>query len=102
MFKSRSLTVVNDFSVDEQFYLYEKTKELKDAIKNNKDLSKFKLSDPDFGIYLMFLEDSTRTKESFVNAAKFHNSKVNIFDASTSSFNKPIKSFIVTNGLFKS
>ena len=88
MFKGRSLTVVNDFSIDEQIYLYQKSKELKDAIKNKKDLSQFKVSDPDFGIYLMFLEDSTRTKESFVNAAKFHNAKVNVFDASTSSFNK--------------
>ncbi|MBN2038818.1 MAG: aspartate carbamoyltransferase [Spirochaetes bacterium] len=88
MFKGRSLTVVNDFSVDEQIYLYEKTKELKEAIRDKKNISKFKLSDPDFGIYLMFLEDSTRTKESFVNAAKFHNAKVNVFDVSTSSFNK--------------
>ena len=88
MFKGRSLTVVNDFSRDEQIYLYEKTKELKETVRNKKDLSLFKLGDPDFGIYLMFLEDSTRTKESFVNAAKFHNAKVNIFDASTSSFNK--------------
>lgn len=34
------------------------------------------------------MENSTRTKESFLNAAKFHDVKVNIFDCQTSSFLK--------------
>lgn len=88
MYRGRSLTVVNDFSMDEQLFLYKKTRELKETIKNKSNLADFKLSDKDYGIYLVFLEDSTRTKESFVNAAKFHDAKVNIFDSATSSFNK--------------
>lgn len=35
------------------------------------------------------MEDSTRTKESFRNAAEFHGLKVNVFDAKTSSFQLP-------------
>jgi len=87
-FFGRTIAVVQDLSIDEQLYLYNKTRELKEAIKNGDDLSKFKLNDPDFGIYLMFFESSTRTKESFRNAAKFHNVKLNNFDVSSSSFNK--------------
>ena len=37
-------------------------------------------------VYTVFMEDSTRTKESFRNAAEFHGLKVNVFDAKTSSF----------------
>ncbi len=87
-FKSRTISVVNDLSIEEQLYLYNKTKELKDAVLNNKDLSAFKLNDKDIGIYLLFLEDSTRTKESFRNAALFHNAKLNPFQVEYSSFNK--------------
>jgi len=36
------------------------------------------------------MEDSTRTKESFRNAAEFHGLKVNVFDAKTSSFQTPV------------
>lgn len=87
-FFGRTIAVVQDLTIDEQLYLYEKTKELKYAIKHNEDLTPFKLNDVDFGIYLMFFESSTRTKESFRNAAKFHNVKLNNFDVSSSSFNK--------------
>lgn len=87
-FRGRSISVVNDLSVDEQIYLYEQTKQLKQAVLEKKDTSRFRLNDPDFSIYLMFLENSTRTKESFQNAARFHGSRVNVFDASTSSFQK--------------
>lgn len=87
-FFGRTIAVVQDLSLDEQLFLYEKTKELKEAIKTGKNLDAFKLNDPDFGIYLMFFESSTRTKESFRNAAKFHNVKLNNFDVSNSSFNK--------------
>ena len=88
VFSGRSLTVVNDFTLDEQIFLYEKTRELKDALLNGRDVSDFRINDPDFTIYLMFFENSTRTKESFQNAARFHGSRVNVFDAETSSFSK--------------
>jgi len=38
--------------------------------------------------YLIFLENSTRTRESFRNAALYHGMKLNIFDVGTSSFSK--------------
>jgi len=88
IFKSRTIAVVNDLTLDEQIYLYDKTRELKSAIKNGSSLEPFKINDPALGVYLLFLEDSTRTKESFRNAASFHNVKVNVFDSSSSSFNK--------------
>jgi len=87
-FQWRSITIVRDFSVDEQVYLYEKTRRLKEALRSGGDCSEFQLNRPDLGLYLFFMEDSTRTKESFRNAAKFHNVKVNDFVAEHSSFNK--------------
>ncbi|MBT3275017.1 MAG: aspartate carbamoyltransferase [Spirochaetales bacterium] len=84
-FLGRSISVVNDLSADEQIYLYEKTRAIKEAIKSGANLDEFQVKDPGLGIYLMFLEDSTRTKESFRNAAKFHGAKVNDFNAQTSS-----------------
>lgn len=88
IFKGRTISIVNDLSLDEQEYLYDKTRELKLAIREKKDLSPFIVDDPKIGIYLVFLEDSTRTKESFRNAVLFHNTKMNIFEAAFSSFNK--------------
>lgn len=87
-FEGRSIAVVNDFSVDEQFYLYEQTRQLKEAIASGGDLSRFRIDDLGLGLYLIFLEDSTRTKESFRNAASFHRVKVNDFNVGSSSFNK--------------
>lgn len=89
-FVGRSLCVIDDFSIDERAFLFNKVKELKKAMLNNeKDkLKSFRINDPDFGIYEVFLEDSTRTKESFKNAAKFHLTKVSELAASNSSFNK--------------
>jgi len=90
VFKERSLTVANDFSIDEKLYLFEKTRELKKAWArwDLSTLDRFRIDNPDFGIYEVFLEDSTRTRESFRNAAEFHRVKLSIFNASTSSFNK--------------
>jgi aspartate carbamoyltransferase len=88
MFQGRTIAVVNDLSTDEQAYLYEKTRELKEAILSRGDLSRFRIDRPELGLYLFFMEDSTRTKESFRNAAKFHSLKLNNFDAQNSSFNK--------------
>lgn len=87
-FKGKSLTVINDLRADEQLFLYQKTKELKEAILNGGNLDKFRLNDLEMSFYLIFLEDSTRTKESFRNAANFHRGRVNLFDSSSSSFNK--------------
>lgn len=96
-FHGRSLTAAADWSVDEQRYLYKKSKELKEAWTNAQDkgasdgavsLAPFRIDDPDLNVYLMFLEASTRTKESFRAAANFHNCKLNVFDAATSSFTK--------------
>ncbi len=88
--KERSLCVAPDFSIDEKKYLFEQTRILKTAWYNNdrETLERFRINDPDFGIYEVFLEDSTRTRESFRNAAKFHGVKLSIFDSDSSSFNK--------------
>jgi len=89
-FKGRSLTGISDFSIEERRYFFKKTYELKKAIEegNEEVMSKFRIDDPDFGIYEVFLEDSTRTKESFRNAAKFHHAKVSELMSSSSSINK--------------
>lgn len=89
-FKARSLNVIEDFSIEERRYFFKKTAELKKAIIENdeKVMDSFRINDPDFGIYEVFLEDSTRTKESFRNAAKFHHAKVSELLCSSSSINK--------------
>ncbi|WGS64693.1 bifunctional aspartate carbamoyltransferase catalytic subunit/aspartate carbamoyltransferase regulatory subunit [Marinitoga aeolica] len=87
-FLGRSLTVINDLNVDEQLFLYRQTHRLKQKWSNKEDLSEFMIN-KNVGIYIVFIEPSTRTKESFINAAKFHkNAKVTIFDSNHSSFNK--------------
>ena len=87
-FLGRSLTVMNDLTVEEQLFLYNQTKRLKTKWANKEDLTEFQIKNQT-GIYIVFLEPSTRTKESFVNASKFHkNAKINIFESEHSSFNK--------------
>ncbi len=87
-FLGRTLAVINDFSVEEQLFLYKSTQKLKEKIRNKDDVSEFQIK-RETGIYIVFVEPSTRTKESFINAAKFHkNAKVNVFDSEHSSFNK--------------
>jgi aspartate carbamoyltransferase len=87
-FRGRSISVVNDLSLDEQRYLYRKARELKGAAISGGDVSKFRINDLDYQVYLIFMENSTRTRESFRNAGKFLGARVNVFDAATSSFNK--------------
>ncbi len=89
-FQGRSLAVINDFSLEERLYLFEKTKELKSLFKAGKkeELKKFRIDDSDFGVYEVFLESSTRTKESFKNAAEFHRLKISNLDVGASSINK--------------
>ncbi|WP_175420039.1 bifunctional aspartate carbamoyltransferase catalytic subunit/aspartate carbamoyltransferase regulatory subunit [Marinitoga sp. 1154] len=87
-FLGRSLAVINDFTVDEQLFLYNQTYRLKQKWLNKEDLSEFMIN-KNVGIYIVFIEPSTRTKESFINAAKFHKkARVTIFDSNHSSFNK--------------
>jgi aspartate carbamoyltransferase len=90
VFTGRSLAVIDDLTISERRYLFEKTRILKEALlqDNQEKLSGFRIDDPDFGIYEVFLEDSTRTRESFRNAAKFHRSKVSDLATDSSSFNK--------------
>lgn len=90
VFKERSLCVTADFSIDEKKYLFQKARELKEAWKNNdrEILDRFRIDNMDFGIYEVFLEDSTRTRESFRNAAEFHRIKLSLFNSDSSSFNK--------------
>ncbi len=87
-FIGRTIQIVNDLSTDEQVYLYEKTRKLKEAIKTGKNTDYFRLGNPDVCVYLLFLENSTRTKESFRNAGKFHLSRVNDFSSQSSSIGK--------------
>lgn len=87
-FKGRTVAVVNDLTVQEQMYLYFKTKELKSSIEKGQQLDSFRLQNQESAVYTIFMEDSTRTKESFRNAAEFHGMKVNVFDSKTSSFQK--------------
>ena len=90
VFVSRSLAVIDDLTIEERVYLFEQTRALKKAIatQDEQTLRHFRINDSDFGIYEVFLEDSTRTKESFRNAAKFHRAKVSDLAAESSSFNK--------------
>lgn len=90
VFKSRSLNVIEDLSINERRYFFTKVKELKDAIVsgNEEKMDEFRINNADFGIYEVFLEDSTRTRESFRNAAKFHHAKVSELLTSSSSINK--------------
>ncbi len=88
-FRGRTIQVVNDLSLDEQLYLYEQTRKLKHALATDlAGAEQFRVNDSDLGVYLIFLEDSTRTRESFRNAAKFHRAKVNEFGLAGSSFAK--------------
>ena len=87
-FKGRTVAVVNDLSLDEQRYLYRKAGELKRAVQSGGEAREFRLNDNDYSVYLIFMEDSTRTRESFHNAAKFLGARTNLFDTATSSFNK--------------
>ena len=89
-FFGRTLQVVRDLSRDEQLYLYEKTRELKRALVagDHGAVERFSVRRPDVGAYLFFMEESTRTKESFRNAIQFHGLRLNDFNAAGSSFKK--------------
>jgi len=82
--EGRSVCVVSDLSIPEQLSLYRRASEIKDQIQKGE----FPPNDSSKCAYLMFLEDSTRTKESFRNAAETLGFRVNIFDATHSSISK--------------
>ena len=86
----KSISVIADCSFEERKYLFQQSRILKEAmLKEDREvLNQFRINDLDFSIYEVFLEDSTRTKESFRNAANFH--RVNVVDliSSRSSLNK--------------
>lgn len=89
-FVGRSLAVIEDMNHQERLYLYQQARRLKEAMAagDQSGLDRFRINDPDFGFYEVFLEDSTRTRESFKNAAHFHRMKFSEFNAESSSFNK--------------
>ncbi|MBO4409927.1 MAG: bifunctional aspartate carbamoyltransferase catalytic subunit/aspartate carbamoyltransferase regulatory subunit [Spirochaetales bacterium] len=89
-FKGRSLCVIDDFSKEERLYFFSLVRRLQEAVRTNDEaaVDSFRIKDPDFGIYEVFLEDSTRTKESFRNAANFHHVKLTEMNTEHSSFNK--------------
>lgn len=90
VFKGRTLAVIRDFSEEERSYLFRHTRRLKEALASGDEavIDSYRIGDGDFGIYEVFLEDSTRTKESFKNAAEFHRVKLNGLDVGHSSINK--------------
>lgn len=89
-FLGRSLAVIGDLNREERLYLYAHARKLKEAHRRDDrtTLNAYRINDPDFGIYEVFLEDSTRTRESFKNAAHFHRLKFSELNAASSSFNK--------------
>ncbi len=89
-FQGRSLAVIEDFNRQERMYLYDQTRRLKEALHRGDAavVDQFRIQDQDFGIYEVFLEDSTRTRESFKNATHFHRAKFSEFFTASSSFNK--------------
>ncbi len=90
VFKEKSFCEAADYTRDQKKYIFEKTKLLKNAWKtgDKEILDQFRINDKEFGIYEVFLEDSTRTRESFRNASEFHRIKLSMFNSESSSFNK--------------
>ena len=90
VFEGKTLAVIRDFDQAKRKYLFGHTRRLKEAIEKGDEetVDSYRIDDGDFGMYEVFLEDSTRTKESFKNAAQFHRAKLNSLDVSHSSINK--------------
>ncbi len=90
VFQGKSLAVIRDFSLEERKYLFDHSRRLKEAMleEDSAVVDSYRIDDSDYGMYEVFLEDSTRTKESFKNAAQFHRAKLNSLDVGHSSINK--------------
>ena len=86
----KSLAVIADCNFEERKYLFQQSRILKEAMQKQDEelLDDFRINDLNFGIYEIFLEDSTRTKESFRNAARFLRVSVTDLVSSASSLNK--------------
>eukprot|EP00933_Yihiella_yeosuensis_P028905 TRINITY_DN22677_c0_g1_i1.p1 TRINITY_DN22677_c0_g1~~TRINITY_DN22677_c0_g1_i1.p1 ORF type:complete len:594 (+),score=90.69 TRINITY_DN22677_c0_g1_i1:116-1897(+) len=101
----RTVHEVSDLSVEEQLYLYERTRRFKaqkqieqgGATSSSAQPLLYEIQDQDESeqvasmdstVYLLFMENSTRTRESLRNAAVYHGVKVNEFQADSSSFKK--------------
>lgn len=99
----RTVQVVSDLSQQEQLYLYERARRLKARSRGLPQgggaqappLCEVQDADVDervnamnATVYLLFMEGSTRTRESLRNAGIFHGVKMNEFQAETSSFQK--------------
>jgi aspartate carbamoyltransferase len=82
--KGKSVCVVNDLTIQEQRHLYATARDLKSRISRGESMEHATRA----STYLMFLEDSTRTKESFRNASETMNFRTSMFDSSSSSINK--------------
>jgi len=89
-FLGRSFQTTNDLNRNERMYLFGHAGRLKHAIRTDKAeiMNEYRIGNPDFGLYEIFLEDSTRTRESFKNAAEFHRIKSLELNCNSSSFNK--------------
>eukprot|EP00760_Papus_ankaliazontas_P021597 PhM_4_TR18713/c2_g1_i6/m.62284/K00608/pyrBI; aspartate carbamoyltransferase len=97
-FRGRSITTLNDLSLDEQLFLYKQTRWLKDAMSQKNVaagdaarsplLASYRVEDDDVNVYMIFMEESTRTKESFLNATNFHNIEVQVVDINNSAYVK--------------
>ncbi len=94
LLRGRSLCTIADLSLDEIVYLHQKTATLKGAMASPSHpdsrpvFDQFRIGDPDFGLYEVFLEDSTRTHESFKQAARWHHIRVDDQPVTASSLNK--------------
>lgn len=102
----RTIQEVADLSLQEQLYLYERTRQFKakkHTAQGGSQCSASKapplcevqdanederMDNHDSTVYLLFMEGSTRTRESLRNAAVYHGVKVNEFQAESSSFQK--------------
>ena len=82
--KGKSVSVVNDLTLEEQRHLYT----VASLVKSQLLAGEFPDTTLKGCAYLMFLEDSTRTKESFRNASETLKFRTNMFDATSSSLNK--------------
>lgn len=82
--KGKSICVVNDLTLDEQKLVYTTAAAIKKSISSGE----LPIPAVKGSAYMMFLEDSTRTKESFRNASETLAFRTNMFDSGHSSMNK--------------
>ncbi len=87
----RSICKIDDLSLEERIYFYNYVRKIKQDALRREDLSKYLIerkTPQELKANLVFLEDSTRTDQSFQNALMFHSIPYSDFDVNRSSFNK--------------